>query len=166
MPARPWTALSLSGRHRDRGGARGLGPGHRRHVRSRSAPRWDPRLTLLLVALGAAIGAPLRYLTDRAVQARHDSVFPRGTLTVNVAGSFRVLGLLTGLPPRALPVTARLVGTGFCGALTTYLMFSDQTVRLAQTGARLYAVFNVVGSLAAGLGATFLGDTVAQALWG
>lgn len=49
----------------------------------------------LLVIAGAMVGAPLRYLTDRAVQTRHDSVFPWGTFTVNVCGSL-VLGLLTG----------------------------------------------------------------------
>ncbi|RSS37703.1 fluoride efflux transporter CrcB, partial [Streptomyces sp. WAC07061] len=38
----------------------------------------------LLVVAGAVVGAPLRYLTDRAVQARHDSVFPWGTFVVNV----------------------------------------------------------------------------------
>ncbi|MGW0900027.1 fluoride efflux transporter CrcB, partial [Streptomyces goshikiensis] len=37
----------------------------------------------LLVVAGAVVGAPLRYLTDRAVQARHGSVFPFGTFAVN-----------------------------------------------------------------------------------
>ena len=50
-------------------------------------------VTALLVVVGAIVGAPMGYLTDRAVQARHDSVFPWGTLAVNVAGSF-VLGTL------------------------------------------------------------------------
>ncbi|WP_206437606.1 fluoride efflux transporter FluC, partial [Candidatus Protofrankia datiscae] len=49
----------------------------------------------LLVIVGAAVGAPLRYLTDRAVQARHDTAFPWGTFTVNVAAS-AVLGLVSG----------------------------------------------------------------------
>ena len=118
-------------------------------------------MTLLLVALGAAIGAPLRYLTDRVVQSRHDSVFPWGTLSVNVAGSL-VLGLLTGLPASG-PLTAFL-GTGFCGALTTYSTFSYETLRLAQTGARFYAAMNVVASIVAGLGAASVGLLLAQAL--
>jgi CrcB protein len=64
-------------------------------------------MTLLMVCLGAALGAPARYLTDRAIQSRHDTVFPWGTLTVNVVGSL-VLGALVGLaghhdvPPAAL----------------------------------------------------------------
>ena len=118
-------------------------------------------MTLLLVALGAAIGAPLRYLTDRAVQARHDSAFPWGTLTVNVAGSL-LLGFLAGLP--AGPAVLTFAGTGFCGALTTYSTFSYETLRLAQTGARVSALANVVASLVAGLGAAALGFVAARAL--
>jgi fluoride exporter len=116
-------------------------------------------MTVLLVTLGAAIGAPLRYLTDRTIQARHDSVFPWGTLTVNVAGSV-VLGFITGLPVgHAL---AALVGTGFCGALTTYSTFSYETLRLVQDGAQFYALVNVVGSILAGLGAAYCGLLLAQ----
>ena len=118
-------------------------------------------MTLLLVAVGAAVGAPLRYLTDRAVQARHDSVFPWGTLTVNVLGSL-LLGLLTGLP--ASPAVTAVLGTGFCGALTTYSTFSYETLRLAQEGARFDALANVVVSLVAGLGAASIGLVIAQAL--
>jgi fluoride exporter len=118
-------------------------------------------MTLLLVALGAAIGAPLRYLTDRAIQSRHDSVFPWGTMTVNVAGSL-VLGFVTGLP--ADPGVAALVGTGFCGALTTYSTFSYETLRLVQDGARFYAVVNVVASIAAGLCAAYAGLLLAHAV--
>ncbi|GIH26916.1 putative fluoride ion transporter CrcB 2 [Acrocarpospora phusangensis] len=118
-------------------------------------------MTVLLVALGAAVGAPLRYLTDRYIQSRHDSVFPWGTLTVNAAGSF-VLGLLVGLPVPG-PVSA-LLGTGFCGALTTYSTFSYETVRLVQEGSRGYAAANLGASVLIGLGAATLGLMVAQAV--
>ncbi|MGB9378242.1 MAG: fluoride efflux transporter CrcB [Mycobacteriales bacterium] len=120
-------------------------------------------MTLLLVALGAALGAPLRYLTDRAVQARHDSLFPWGTLTVNVIGSL-LLGFLIGLPAAAT-VTA-LVGTGFCGALTTYSTFSYETLRLVQERDRWFATANVLASLLAGLGAGFCGFAIASAVGG
>lgn len=118
-------------------------------------------MTLVLVAVGAALGAPLRYLTDRAIQARHDSVFPWGTLAVNVVGSF-VLGLLISVPSDAALMA--LVGTGFCGALTTFSTFSYETLRLAQDGARTLAAANVAISVLAGLGAAGLGIVVAQAL--
>ncbi|MCG7205034.1 MULTISPECIES: fluoride efflux transporter CrcB [Streptomyces] len=120
----------------------------------------------LLVVAGAVIGAPLRYLTDRAVQARHDSVFPWGTFVVNVTGCL-ILGLLTGAVSAgaASPHLQLLLGTGLCGALTTYSTFSYETLRLTETGAGLYAAANVVASLVAGLGAAFAGAAIAQAVW-
>ncbi|MFF3263097.1 MULTISPECIES: fluoride efflux transporter CrcB [unclassified Streptomyces] len=120
----------------------------------------------LLVIAGAAVGAPLRYLTDRAVQSRHDTVFPWGTFTVNVTGCL-VLGLLTGAVTAgaASSHVQLLLGTGLCGALTTYSTFSYETLRLAEDGARFYAAANVVASVVAGLGAVFVGVTLAQALW-
>ncbi|UXY25937.1 fluoride efflux transporter CrcB [Streptomyces sp. HUAS TT20] len=120
----------------------------------------------LLVALGAVVGAPLRYLTDRAVQSRHDSVFPWGTFVVNVTGCL-VLGLLTGAVSAgaAGPHLQLLLGTGLCGALTTYSTFSYETLRLSEAGAGLYAAANVVASVVAGLGAAFAGVSIAGVLW-
>ncbi|MFI7383831.1 fluoride efflux transporter CrcB [Streptomyces sp. NPDC049813] len=120
----------------------------------------------LLVIVGAMVGAPLRYATDRLVQSRHGTVFPWGTFLVNVAGSL-VLGLVTGAAA-AGAASGRLqllLGTGLCGALTTYSTFSYETLRLAGTGARFLAAVNVVGSVAAGLGAAFTGAALAQAFW-
>ena len=125
-------------------------------------------MTLLLVAVGAAVGAPMRYLTDRAVQARHDTVFPWGTFAVNVVGSF-VLGLVVGATAGGGVVADRvglLVGTGFCGGFTTYSTFSYETLRLAEEGARLQGLLNVLASVACGLGAAFGGYALATALWG
>ena len=117
-------------------------------------------MTLVLVLLGAVVGAPLRYLTDRAVQIRHDSIFPWGTMTVNVVGCL-VLGFLAGAGTSLPSGVAALVGTGFCGALTTYSTFSYETLRLVEQKAYLYAVMNVLISLIAGLGAVFLGYALA-----
>ncbi len=118
-------------------------------------------ITALLVALGAAVGAPLRYLTDRYVQARYGTGFPWGTLAVNVAGSF-VLGLVLGLP-LSHGLTA-LIGTGFCGALTTYSTFSWEALTLARRGERAKAFAYVLVSLLAGLGAAALGAILAAAV--
>ncbi|MET7912518.1 fluoride efflux transporter CrcB [Streptomyces avermitilis] len=120
----------------------------------------------LLVAVGGAVGAPLRYLTDRAVQARHDTVFPWGTFSVNVVGSL-ILGVLTGaaLSGAAGHTAQLLLGTGLCGALTTYSTFSYETLRLAESGAKFFAAANVVASVVAGLGAVFIGLTLAKALF-
>jgi fluoride exporter len=116
-------------------------------------------MTVLLVALGAAVGAPLRYLTDRLIQARAGSAFPWGTLTVNVAGSL-VLGFVLGIP--ADPALIALIGTGFCGALTTYSTFAYETLQLP----RLRALANVVVSILAGLAAAYLGLALAQGVTG
>ncbi|GAA2715883.1 fluoride efflux transporter CrcB [Actinoplanes palleronii] len=118
-------------------------------------------MTFLLVALGAAIGAPLRYLTDRYVQVRYGAGFPWGTLAVNVTGSL-ILGLVLGLPLSA-GLTA-LIGTGFCGALTTYSTFSWETLSFARRGERATAFAYVLLSLLSGLGAAALGLTLAHTL--
>jgi CrcB protein len=117
--------------------------------------------TALLVIAGAVVGAPLRYLTDRLVQSRHDTGFPWGTFTVNVVGSF-VLGLTLG--GTASPQVVALVGTGFCGSLTTYSTFGYETVQLAAGGSRLFATLYSVGSVLAGLGAAGLGLAVGATL--
>ena len=124
-------------------------------------------MTLLLVMLGAAVGAPLRYLVDRAVQLRHSTDFPWGTCVVNVAACL-VLGLVTGavVHGAAGADVAAVAGTGFCGALSTFSTFSFETLRLAENGARLQSVLNVVVSVGAGLGAAVIGAAVASALWG
>ncbi|WP_184618137.1 fluoride efflux transporter FluC [Sphaerisporangium krabiense] len=120
-------------------------------------------MAVLLVAAGAAIGAPLRYLTDRLVQARHDTVFPWGTFAVNMAGS-AVLGFLAALPADQVVMTG--AGIGFCGALTTYSTFSYETLRLIEDGARFAAVANVVAGIAAGLGAGAFGFVLARVVTG
>lgn len=116
-------------------------------------------MTLLLVLLGGAVGAPVRYLTDRALRDRS----PLGTLLVNVAGS-AVLGVLIGAGD-VLPVAVKtLVGTGFCGALTTYSTFSLETLRLIEEGRARRAVAYVVASLVLGLAAAAGGFAAARGM--
>lgn len=122
-------------------------------------------MTVLLVALGGMLGAPARYLADRLVQSRHDSVFPWGTLAVNVAGS-ALLGFLIGAQANlGMPasVTA-LAGVGFCGGLTTFSTLGYETLRLLEDGAIGAAGLNMLGSLATGLAAAYLGHGLALAL--
>ena len=110
-------------------------------------------MTLLLVLLGGAVGAPTRYLTDVAVQRLHRTSFPWGTWAVNVVGSF-VLGVVAVGTSTWMQT---LVGTGFCGALTTFSTFGYETVRLSEEGETATAAANVVGSLVVGLLAAALG---------
>jgi len=118
-------------------------------------------VTVLLIALGAGLGAPARYLTDRAVQAWRGGAFPWGTLLVNVVASF-LLGVLTAAG--AGPRLAALAGAGFCGALSTYSTFSYETLRLAAGGRERAAAFNVLLSLLVGIGAAALGWLLGQAV--
>ena len=102
-------------------------------------------MSVLLIALGAAVGAPLRYLADRAVRSRLDTRFPWGTLTVNVVGSL-VLGVVLAVP--ADPAVTALVATGFCGALTTYSAVAVQSANRGGLAGTAYAVGTVLGCLA------------------
>ena len=120
------------------------------------------------VAGGAAIGAPCRYLLDQAVQARHQQRFPWGTLLINWLGS-GVLGVLLGWSIGAAGVSPELLaalGTGWCGAFTTYSTFGYETVMLARDGWAFRAIGNVVLSVAGGLGLATLGFVVGRGLSG
>jgi CrcB protein len=122
-------------------------------------------VTIVLVLLGGAVGAPLRYLTDLFVSARHDSVFPWGTFAVNVAGSFVLGAVAAAVSTHDVPSwVLTLVGTGLCGALTTYSTFGYETVRLVEEGSWLEAGLNAGASLAVGLGACALGWVAVAAI--
>lgn len=119
-------------------------------------------MNLLLVAAGAAVGAPLRYLVDRFVMMRaaHAAparTFPWGTLWVNVIGSF-LLGVLTATPDRT---TTLVLGVGFCGAFTTYSAFGADTSQLTAEGRRGAALLNIALNLGSGLSAALLGILLA-----
>jgi fluoride exporter len=111
-------------------------------------------VTVLMVLLGGALGAPVRYLADLTVQRLHATVLPWGTWTVNVLGSL-ALGVVAGASTPGWLLS--LLGTGFCGALTTYSTFGFETVRLVEEGEHTAAVLNVAGSLAACLAAVTVG---------
>jgi fluoride exporter len=105
-------------------------------------------MTVLLVFLGGVIGAPARYTLDRVVQGRTGGAFPWGTLTVNLVGSV-ILGALLGAgAPHGLQV---LLGTGVCGALTTFSTLGYETVRLLEDGSPFKAGLNAAGSLVLGV---------------
>jgi fluoride exporter len=122
-------------------------------------------MLIALLVLGGAVGAPARYLVDGVVQSRARGVFPWGTFVINISGSF-VLGVVTGaalyhgLGP--LPKTA--VGTGFCGAYTTFSTFSYETVRLLEEGSVATASFNAIASVVVGLAAAAGGIALLAAL--
>jgi len=99
----------------------------------------SPFVSYLWVALGAAIGAMLRFAAYRAVSA---TSFPLATLLVNTVGSF-LIGLLAMLllSDTKVDQSVRLfLQTGLLGALTTFSAFSLETVQLFQAGSYKAAV--------------------------
>ena len=116
-------------------------------------------MTGLLVALGAAVGAPLRYLAGHWLDRR----LHWGTLLVNLVGS-AMLGALVGAAVEGHWLA--LLGTGFCGGLTTYSAFAVQTVQGGRRRGSAYAVMTVTGCLPSGPGAPARhGADLAWASW-
>jgi CrcB protein len=114
----------------------------------------------LLVAIGGAIGSVLRYVAGIAVGSFWRDAFPLGTMLINIVGSL-VMGLFVGLMARTLPVwqnDARLFfAVGVLGGFTTFSSFSLDAITMMQRGDVALASFYVLGSVAAGLLALWLG---------
>lgn len=97
-----------------------------------------------------------RFAVSRLARAYLPGTLPYGTLLVNIAGSL-LLGILVGLigaASRVSPLVFALVGTGFCGAFTTFSTFATDT--LASHSFPL-AIANVLANNVAALGAVALG---------
>ena len=120
-------------------------------------------MPILLVFVGGCVGAVGRFATDRFISARHDMMFPWGTFAVNMVGS-AILGVLAGSTGGSSNWLVLLVGTGFCGALTTFSTFSFETVRLLEEGSLLEAALNVVASVSVGLVCVTAGFALGSAL--
>jgi fluoride exporter len=112
--------------------------------------------------VAGASGAVSRYLVDGAISDRVHGVFPLGTFVVNASGSL-LLGFLTGLALyHGFPTTPMLVlGTGFCGAYTTFSTFTFETVRLVEEGALDEAFRNALGTVVTGFAAAAVGLALA-----
>lgn len=99
-------------------------------------------MSVLLAAVGGGLGAAVRFLLGHLLPGP----WHPGTLVANIAGSF-VLGLL--LAHAVSGNVMALLGTGFCGGLTTYSAFAVQTVDLPPRRAVAYACLTLGGCLAA-----------------
>src|SRR5665647_3349450 len=123
---------------------------------------------LLVIALGGACGAVVRFLVSTGLYQWLGRGFPYGTLVVNVLGSF-LIGLLTealilqriaiGLEYRA----AILVG--FIGAFTTFSTFSLETLYLIEQGSLTKAALNIVISVLGCLFAVWIGLLCGRSLF-
>ena len=109
--------------------------------------------SLFVIAIGASLGAWLRWLSGMKLNALFPTI-PPGTVVANMVGGY-IIGLAIALlaaSPSLSPEWRLLIITGFCGGLTTFSTFSAETVALIQEGRLLWALgsisLHVVGSLA------------------
>ena len=122
---------------------------------------------LFIIGLGGFFGAITRFLVAGWVQELSRTVhFPYGTLAVNVIGSF-LLGFLVRyafIEHVFSPEARLLVFIGFLGAFTTFSTFSVETFNLFADGAMTPALLNMAANILLGLGAVWVGQSLAFAL--
>lgn len=130
-------------------------------------PAWRIMMSrILTVAVGAALGANLRYGIALWAAKRWGSGFPVGTMIINVSGSL-LIGFAIGLAASRLALTPTwrlLVVTGFCGGYTTFSTFSYETYELFNAGSIWRAGLNVTGSVILGLLGVVAGLLLARLL--
>lgn len=120
--------------------------------------------TILLVAVGGAVGSVARYLMASGIQQSTGWTFPIGTVLVNILGCFLIGVLYVLLVARPDPRhdLRALLMVGVMGGFTTFSSFSLETVTLVMAGNLASAALNVVISVAACLLGTTLGITLAR----
>jgi CrcB protein len=121
---------------------------------------------VLLISVGAVVGANARYFVGVWALATLGAAFPYGTFLVNVTGSFAVGFAVTFLSDRAIddPAWRLLLITGFCGGYTTFSTYAFETVGLLRLGQAPTALAYVAGSVLVGLVAVVAGTVAARLL--
>ena len=110
-------------------------------------------MKLFLIALFGAIGTLARYGLQGAVQIRMGSMFPYGTLLINLTGCF-LLGLIGQLTLNRILISSDLriaIAVGFFGGYTTFSSFGWETAKMLEDGEWLRAATYVGASVFAGL---------------
>ncbi len=117
---------------------------------------------ILLVGLGGGIGRIACYLCQRLASAISVSLFPWGTFAVNIIGCF-IIGILWGLSikPGGEGMLSNdwklFLMTGLCGGFTTFSAYSLESIQLLREQKLLLFLAYVLGSVALGLLATYIG---------
>ena len=119
---------------------------------------------LLIIGLGGFLGSILRYVTVRLVDSKLNALFPYGTLTVNIVGSF-LLGIIYMLALRKAGLTENgrlFLGVGFCGGFTTFSAFALENFSLMQQKLMGTSVLYISLSVVAGILALAAGVWVSR----
>jgi CrcB protein len=120
----------------------------------------------LAISVAAIVGANLRYLLSRLAAIELGSVFPYGTLFINIVGSFIVGFFVTWTTERALvdPRWRLLVVVGFCGSFTTFSSYAFETVAYFEHGQWGLMLANVLTNNVLCLGGALAGIALARVL--
>ena len=123
-------------------------------------------MTILLVAIGSALGGVSRYGVSLLLNSGHAGrvTLPWGTFSVNVLGSL-ALGILSGWLAHSTGNAAAksaFAVVGFCGGFTTFSTFSNESFRMLENGQFGIMSFYVLGSVAAGLAAVWIGYLISK----
>ena len=120
-------------------------------------------VNLLLIAIGGALGSVARFLFSSLVQRSVPSLFPFGTLAVNLAGCL-VFGVIAGALAQQrvalAPDTRAFLLIGVLGGFTTFSTFAFESVQLLNDGQVLWAALNVVGQVVAGIAGLWVGYVI------
>ncbi len=121
---------------------------------------------LLMIGMGGFLGAISRFLIASYVQNSAGSLFPVGTLSVNVLGSF-VIGFAAMFFAQVVePEYKAFVITGFLGALTTFSTFSWENVTMLQDGDYAKVALNIFLNVTLTLAATLLAVILFKKIYG
>ncbi len=123
-------------------------------------------LLLLAVGTGGFVGAILRFLISGWVQKLSPTLFPVGTLSVNILGSFIIGFMALYFESVVAPHQKALVITGMLGALTTFSTFSLETLTMLQGGLWGRVTMNITLNVILCITATMLGMMLFKRLYG
>ncbi|NOU61484.1 fluoride efflux transporter CrcB [Marinifilum caeruleilacunae] len=118
--------------------------------------------TLLLIGMGGFLGSVSRFLIGQGLHRLFDTIFPIGTMTVNIVGSF-IIGVVYSLAERdnlISPEVRMFLAVGFCGGFTTFSSFAFDKLNLLKDSGFLYLSMYLGGSVFLGLLAVYLGTQI------
>jgi CrcB protein len=121
---------------------------------------------ILVISIGAILGANARWIISRFAARILGPVFPYGTLFINVTGSFMVGFFMIWTTERVLldPRWRLLIVVGFCGAFTTFSSFAFETMAYFEQGQWLLLFANFASNNLLCLGAALAGMALARAV--